>query len=157
MDAKPTEYKGTVYKSKSEAQLALMFDLSINEKKDTSHGVFVYEPERFKTKDNYIPDFLRITTYSDFFVCIHMELIEYKPVMPNKTYVKYLEKQFAEIANDDKHNFIDSYLLYYGTVYNKDVCAMIFNKSECKFNDWSFPVQWMNQFYAECFKYRFDL
>jgi hypothetical protein len=77
--------------------------------------------------------------------------------MPNKTYIKYLEKQFTEIANNDKHKFIDSYMLYFGTVYNREIYAKIFNKSESKFNDWCFPIQWMDKFYLECSKYRFDL
>lgn len=90
MNARQTEYNGVVYKSKSEAQLAHMFDLRMSKNTDTSHEVVIYEPNRLITKDKYVPDFMRVTTYSDFFVALHIEVIEYKPSEPNKTYLQYL-------------------------------------------------------------------
>lgn len=74
MEARKTEYRGVIFRSKSEAQLAYLFDHS-------SLGVtgWIYEPEKLRLKNGYIPDFA-------IFMRTDIWVIEYKPNEPTKTY-----------------------------------------------------------------------
>lgn len=158
MIARETEYKGIVFKSKSEAQLAYIYDLDNINFNLIRLLNYQYEPHNFITKDGYIPDFLRITVYKDSPFPINYDIIEYKPTMPNKIYLKYLEKQFTEISQKDGYNFIDGYLLYFGSIYNRDISCLMFRKEEMKFGSESFILSWITkEYYDMVSKYRFDL
>lgn len=79
--AKETEYKGVVFRSKSEALLARSFDLI--------GGLWEYEPSQYCTKDNdtWTPDF-RLVLKIDHY--LYEYVVEYKPSVPTKTYVTRL-------------------------------------------------------------------
>lgn len=86
--ATPTEYAGIVFRSKSEAQVALSLDMQEDELD------WAYEPKELQV-GSYIPDFL---------VCEHLDdgvwlrVVECKPSLCTETYMKNLSPKFCEIA-----------------------------------------------------------
>lgn len=158
MEARKTEYKGIVFKSKSEAQLAYIFDLWREDNKNISIESNEYEPIKFKTSSGYIPDFIRTQVYKDSVFPIYIKIVEYKPVKPNKTYIEYLSNQFAEILNKDGYRFIDAYLLYFGSVYHENISCMMFDINTKKLDVDYFHVDWITkEYYDKAKLYRFDL
>jgi hypothetical protein len=80
--AKPTKYKGILYRSKSEARLAVCFE---------SWGwKFKYEPV-WSSVPRFKPDFLTEDQNKN------LRVIEYKPVKPNKTYQEELFRNFRTL------------------------------------------------------------
>jgi len=53
---KETQYKGVVYRSKTEAMFALILDTSARLQKDIQ--IHFYEPTFLKTGGGYVPDFM---------------------------------------------------------------------------------------------------
>lgn len=111
-EARPTEYKGVVFKSKSEAIFARGLDLieTSNGFGDTLRVMWHYEPVFLKTNDGYIPDFYLvvhdITRHFDD-GRIKEYIIEYKPKLPNNTYISVLEKRAESlIVKNNKAIFI---------------------------------------------------
>lgn len=83
--ARPTEYKGVVYRSKSEA----MYAASIHSR---GHK-WIYEP-RFLDLDGWRPDFaIPVHNGNEF----GFEVIEYKPYRPTETYLTELAKRFFRL------------------------------------------------------------
>jgi hypothetical protein len=76
MDAKTTQYKGKVFKSKTEAMFALILDAKLNK-----NSRWIYEDSRYKTPYNYIPDFAEHFGV-EAFLSDFISLIEIKPAMP---------------------------------------------------------------------------
>ena len=107
MEARPTEYRGIVFRSKSEAQLAYMFEHSTLGVTD-----WIYEPEKFKLPNGYCPDFL-----------IYMKslilLIEYKPTIPSETYVKTFYERLANYPNE--LGLLRGGTILYGSVYTDGI------------------------------------
>lgn len=83
--AKPTEYKGIRFRSKSEAMFAYILD-------NRWDGFWFYEPYQV---DDYLVDFSLITknegTYPIEF------LIEYKPSSPTDTYLEFVFSKYHEL------------------------------------------------------------
>lgn len=92
LEARPTEYAGVVFRSKSEAVLARALDLH-----PECGGNWVYEPEMFKTSDGWKPDFYFRLGTSDG---IWSGIIEYKPSAPTETYVKRLKQYYDELRQN---------------------------------------------------------
>ncbi len=119
--ARPTEYRGVRYRSKSEAMFARYLDLLIerNYTRTTvssspwNHpsatglsGGFIYEP-RWQSDDGWTPDFIKwdvgigrvpdggATPYFEIPI-LQYDLIEYKPNRPTDTYVE----EFARRCHD---------------------------------------------------------
>lgn len=100
MKARPTEYRGICFRSKSEARLALLFDhLKLH---------WFYEPKSLTLDNGYVPDFAILDLYvydRDEDVQLNastlpeLKIIEYKPSRPTNTYIVELEARFSEIAN----------------------------------------------------------
>ncbi len=120
-EASPTEYRGVVYRSKSEAMFARYLELE-GEREGDPFGI-IYEPEYFTTGDGWTPDFLRWRV-------IHLDnkpgvlntLYEYKPSRPTATYINKFVERTREIQNrfsNDGHCDL-LFLLFFGSVYNED-------------------------------------
>jgi len=105
MEAIPTEYKGIVFRSKSEAQFAFMLDNS-----SMLATGWVYEPNNLRCKDGYIPDFL-------LFQKQRIIIIEYKPIEPTTTYLEMFYRHMNEIIEKDLLDLISGYTIIYGSVY----------------------------------------
>lgn len=89
MKAIPTNYNGTIYRSRLEARWQVFFD----------EIGFIADYEPFEIKYNghsYVPDF--IVTHG----LTEHTLIEIKPIQPNKEYVEYLTK----IHNPSKRDIL---------------------------------------------------
>ncbi len=93
--ARPTEYKGLLFRSKCEAIFARNLDLV--------GALWEYEPPEFKLSDGWVPDF-KIA-----FLCTackppHVEwlLAEYKPSEPTPTYLNELYGRFACLGTQEK-------------------------------------------------------
>lgn len=87
IQAIPTDYAGTRFRSKSEAIFARALDLS---------GIsWQYEPKQWTASDGWVPDFwvilpsLRGTIIS----CA----VEYKPAKPTEAYFTLLDRRFNEL------------------------------------------------------------
>jgi len=76
MSARPTEYKGIVFKSKSEACYAKWLD-------SIGRTQWTYEPDEFRS-GNYVPDFAVRFESSGGNICL---VIEYKPSQPTESYI----------------------------------------------------------------------
>jgi hypothetical protein len=83
MKARPTEYRETVYRSKTEAILARALDLA--------GYIYIYEPE-FIDMDGWTPDFMAFNGDHDL-------TIELKPKAPTDTYKEQLEAHFERMLN----------------------------------------------------------
>lgn len=125
--ARRTEYKGIVYRSKSEAMFARYLELVAQE--DTDRGV-IYEPKGFDV-DGWRPDFLQWDVFTGSLQGheiphISYRLIEYKPSKPTTTYIKEFQKRCESILRrlDDKGLFDFSrrcdYYIFFGSVFNED-------------------------------------
>jgi len=102
----PTEYRGTVFRSKSEAVFARALDLA-------KIGQWEYEPEHEKTHSPHPWDF---SIFDDRCKRCHWILIEYKPSQPTMTYVRHLTELVrprVEVAVK-KHGrrVFDSYIVW---------------------------------------------
>lgn len=86
MKAIPTKLNGVTYRSKSEARLAVcFFDWGWK---------FKYEP-KFPSMPKFNPDFL-IAHEDDRF-----RVIEYKPVLPLRKYIRELERKFSTLIKNN--------------------------------------------------------
>ena len=138
MKATPTEYKGVVYRSKSEAQFALWlhwvhqgFDQHILNADDRKHKMtqdgctgFEYEP---KLPGEFQCDFMtwRTAFRSGFvFPKLLFCFIEYKPTRPTETYIKnWLKKANTcrqSIALSREVSGVFEFRIYYGSAYSQD-------------------------------------
>jgi hypothetical protein len=93
---RPTEYKGVVYRSKSEAMFARFLELQVSGRR---LGGFCYEPNEMEI-DGWIPDFLgwSLSKRSNR-PCITYSLFEYKPKTPTATYLESLAKKIHRIVD----------------------------------------------------------
>ena len=118
-EARPTEYKGTVYRSKCEAMFARWLELTCLNEGDPSG--LIYEPESLRTSDGWVPDFLVWSVAN--IECGHPQLCktvyEYKPSKPTKTYMDDFRRRTAEIDNLFSRSSF-THFLFFGSVYNKD-------------------------------------
>jgi hypothetical protein len=100
LKARPTEYKGVVYRSKSEAMFARWLELEVA---DRELAGFYYEPKEFEV-DGWVPDFVCWKVEKrDNQLSIGRVFIEYKPAIPTSTYIKELAAKthkLAKVAQD---------------------------------------------------------
>lgn len=98
----PTEYKGTVFRSKSEAILARCFDLNRND--------WIYEPGIGGiNSDHMIPDHdwdfvVHYGQCVDYLVEYRI-CIEYKPRKPTETYICNLENKIMDFFSGEREAF----------------------------------------------------
>jgi hypothetical protein len=107
LQAVQTEYKGVVFRSKSEAILARNFDLN--------NAFWIYEPKGLTQGDLWIPDFWLIwpKQITGFWSII----LEYKPRTPTDTFKKRLAERFCEVKKTMPHSGM---LLFVGDAFQED-------------------------------------
>jgi hypothetical protein len=178
MKARPTEYKGVRFRSKSEAVFARYLDLWLEDANSIpmyqdaatrglitkSHGGFQYEPRTLI--GGWCPDFLfwMVTPPhgdNDYFCwsvpLLDMTYIEYKPSRPTDTYIdEWREKteQWAQLAaeNSIEHLRRTDFRIYYGSPFSSAPRGIIhFECGECDTQE-----DWVDQF-PSLMDYRFDL
>lgn len=81
-----TEYKGVIFRSKSEALLARSFDLN--------GFLWEYEPCMYGNEKNmWLPDFRLMIKIRNY---LYEFIVEYKPSIPTETYAKRLLRNYRE-------------------------------------------------------------
>jgi hypothetical protein len=91
LKAIPTAFNGVMYRSKSEARLAVCFD--------AWGWDFEYEP-KIRSMPGFTPDF-KITQKNGA-----IRIIEYKPVFPVDRYLRKLKSNFVTLLNNNRHSTI---------------------------------------------------
>lgn len=91
MIARPTEYRGVKFRSKSEAVFARALDIG--------GWVWKYEPEDMELDDGWIPDFWIVKKEPNRPTIISI-VVEYKPSFVTKPYLEQLESRFEELGHD---------------------------------------------------------
>jgi hypothetical protein len=169
LQPKPTEYKGVVYRSKSEAMFARYLDVtrSYLAKKSASDADrdsfaygWVYEPNWLQTDDRWRPDFYCWHTVHRSGVSITQEAIEYKPSEPTEAYIDILSKRFSELSGV----FDGKFCLYYGSPLSaspRGVVMFLFPPST-EFSEKvvlkeKFPFDWCCGLESIICDYRYDL
>lgn len=130
MQAIPTEYRGAVYRSKSEAMFAKYLE---NYQKDfvlrlgdvIGHGI-VYEPKLLRL-NGWVPDFLQWETFisKQFPLPISLTTVyEYKPASPTQTYVEAFADKCVAMKKKLNHELgrqsqLASFCLLWGSVYDE--------------------------------------
>lgn len=141
--ARRTEYKGIVYRSKSEAMFARWLELRLEEDSymhesgrpffagayGDGRGGFVYEPSMF----GVTPDFLVWQVHCEGGLpSVHLEIIEYKPARPTATYCEEFYGRINSLVNKhvEQGYFatelqIADFHIYFGSVWNADRGYMV--------------------------------
>lgn len=143
MEARKTEYKGIVFRSKSEAVFARALDLG--------GWVWEYEPDRFRSTDGWVPDFwvVRIKMKDQsIFSC----LIELKPCDPTETYKTELLNRFKEIGFC-RYGFP---LLVCGSPFDTEVPRKIYSCEDGKWCARGYIALFFGH-WERALEYRFDL
>lgn len=160
MQARPTEYKGVCYRSKSEAMFAMWLDITGRHNayhgcgRNGAHG-FEYEPERFAV-DGWRPDFYRWYVKKTSQITLIHEAIEYKPTRPSDAYIDELGVRFDKMSKQ-----VDlTHMLYYGSIYdigNEGIIFFLCKDDEIEIREsksrWLSP-KWLVD---DIVNYRFDL
>lgn len=152
LEARPTEYAGIVFRSKSEAVLARALDLHPG-----CAGNWVYEPEMFATSDGWKPDFYFRMVLSD---SIWSGIVEYKPSPPTETYTARLKQYYEQLRQNKKLGVFDFGLLV-GNPWSGGYCVNLF----CPAGDDAREVASRHgaelysifNYFEEARRYRFDL
>jgi hypothetical protein len=157
-----TEYKGVVYRSKSEALFARWLELCSNV------SGFYYEPQFIV--EGWNPDFLCLCIDNpddeqknpiDSFDLILPKLrflyIEYKPCLPTETYIRNWESCCEKFAAKNSSRYNDDlfeFWLYYGGFYSEPG-RLVYKDGFTQFAD---EQVWLPEHVKEqCLSTRFDL
>lgn len=173
-EARPTEYMGIRFRSKSEAMFARYLELHLEENKSNcasysalygvigeGSGGFAYEPKSFSI-GGWCFDFLLWKTDWDEDLGVPrllMQFIEYKPSKPTDTYVQEFEDRCLKLF-PKWETFMDNWSasIYYGSVFNVnrgrgDCQPVAHDKWSLVWND----VDWLMNFEDKVKSTRFDL
>lgn len=117
--ARPTEYLGVRYRSKSEAIISRSIDLTYEPYLKYEK---TYEPDWFEFKDGYTPDFFIFLADEKAQPCLSI-LVEYKPSMPTGVYLDRFKQRAGEyfsknLATCLKHNVIPFFILAVGNPFS---------------------------------------
>lgn len=163
--ARPTEYKGIKFRSKSEAMFARWLELWLEDRekqfrKDRwsigeGSGGFIYEPDLlFRQR---LPDFLawqvvRCSVIPEVFIWI----IEYKPSRPTKAYCEQFLNDVRGVAG--RMNLMGCFV-YYGSHWNTDR-GIVSSSALCD-DPWETlkweEVDWLSKYESQVMETRFDL
>ena len=179
MKARPTEYKGIRFRSKSEAVFARYLDLllDVNAMVDAGEaasrgnmlsrgcGGFEYEPTTLV--DGWHPDFMFwfmraprkmfVNNFCSNVPIFELNFYEYKPTRPTQTYVTEWFKNAAlwkQLAADESFEYAirTCFAIYYGSPFSDCERGIIrFEPSV-----YTEPTDWVSEF-PELMEYRFDL
>jgi hypothetical protein len=126
MTARKTEYRGVVYRSKSEAMFARWLELVLQAESECSNACFGFEYEPRLEVDRWTPDFLVWeVTPPEPFPAMRYTLIEYKPSRPTDTYVEEFRQRCERLlATYDERGWIEisrqcDCELYYGSIWTE--------------------------------------
>lgn len=164
----PTQYKGILFDSKSEAIFARSLD--VWNKKQNGYGklTWQYHPEKFQI-DRYCPDFSCAPIISQCHALdanLKIRLIEYKPSRPTSAYINRIANYFNEIKNSDHFNIIYHYMIIcYGNTFEETPLRKILichkKTKRTHIIDSRLSDDLTPEFNTECLseakKYRFDL
>lgn len=169
----PTEYKGVVYRSKSEAMFARYLELEFEKRsrhvnfqgsgwQDRSliHGVggFQYEPS---LGIDWPPDFLVwYSALAGGLPCAWGEILEYKPSRPTYTYIEsFFESMFEWLKTLDRETgYKFSFGIYYGSVWQESRGVIQSTSISSTGIAWAdIPVDWLAEHAEELKATRFDL
>lgn len=148
--ARPTEYEGVVFRSKSEAIFARALTLR--------GFLWEYEPGHFGLPGGWYPDF-RIATTEDVDHSILTGLVEYKPSLVTETFMAELHDRFGELCTSGLWCGSSMYgLLACGSSYNSERHLFEWNPA----GGWRSPKQclWRWDVFRhinEAATYRYDL
>ena len=114
----PTEYKGILFDSKSEAIFARSLQFLIQQFQSVKEVVWQYHPEKFRIGD-YVPDFLLIVVI-DGYRCGFCDryLIECKPKRPTNAYLSKYTEYFKQIREKDHFGLIPDFRVCVGSPFN---------------------------------------
>jgi len=186
-EARPTEYKGILYRSKSEAMFARYLELQneydvawfsrVQRCWNLAQSGFIYEPELLKV-GRWTPDFVRWSTMADthnhfWLPELSYEVIEYKPSRPTDTYiaefVERINKLGEKLQELDGATFASRMTggLYYGNIWAKErkVIRVVLGPSEdedgnlssCWYANDYDQNDWLQPFEDQVKAVRFDL
>lgn len=152
-EARPTEYNGIVFRSKSEAIIARGFDIS--------GAIWQYEPsvttrdgENIFT-DGYNPDFFVVKKDDSEKNCIWQFFVEYKPKKPNSIYIKQLYTRFKKLENINTSAFC---IMLCGSPFDIDNGFHSYEIFRgCELSEFGKEAEFMYNHIEEAKKYRFDL
>ena len=174
----PTEYKGILYRSKSEAMFARYLELSTScndyfeaykEGNVFGRGAgFIYKPRGICT-DHWHADFLtwELSPLSGILgtqvPVAHYEIIDYKPDVPTKAFLKRFQNNATEISRvfvergAEEFAYRSSWSVYFGSVYTKKrgvlTCIPLSVESDLQDRD----DDWLALYEDEVSSTRFDL
>lgn len=158
LEARPTEYRGVVYRSKCEAMFARWLELKCTEEGDP-FGI-IYEPTNYATLDGWVPDFLvwSVENVDVGMPQLRRILYEYKPSRPTETYLQTYHKRTAELQASYASCCGPgvSHQLIYGSVYTKDRGRAFGNATWLDYQKLN-PLDWIGDFERAIKETRFDL
>lgn len=141
-EARPTQYKGIIFRSKTEALYARAFDLT--------EWPWDYEPE---IQDwPHKPDFLLSVRTNTSGGALRLAVVEIKPSKPTAAYLKSITKAATKFASQSP--MLEAYVLYGNPWDGGDVMCQHFEDG-----DWQDPKPFkgMMDRLIEAENYRFDL
>jgi hypothetical protein len=145
--ARPTEYKGVVYRSKSEAMFAASLDYQ--------HKKWLYEPSFCELKDGWRPDFvLPIQDGNRFF----FQAIEYKPARITETCRNELRDRFTELAKLLFPVQLDAYVVLFNW-FDPTECNRVLSLSGGELSVMACATSWCitSESYEHARYFRFDI
>jgi hypothetical protein len=131
LEASPTEYRGVVYRSKSEAMFARYLEIA---ERQCDRCLVYYEPKSLLV-DGWTPDFLVTEIFQSIdFGCVRVEsfVIEYKPSRPTKTYIKKFVARCDVLLSRIEINHLNRprFFIYTGSPWSEDSFAAEYYKTE---------------------------
>lgn len=154
LEAVPTEYKGVVYRSKSEAMFARWIELHYGEEGEPFG--FVYEPKHLETSDGWVPDFLvwQVQNTTCWVPQLSVMVFEYKPSKPTDTYVSRFNSRCRELQSRTNTRML--FCLMFGSVFTQDR-GCFWGESESNPNQSVSRIDWIDRFEKDIRATRFDL
>ena len=154
--ARPTEYRGEVFKSKSEAIFARVLAEHVDE-------TFEYEPEWTKLPCGYVADFDTVhLSFLPLYTVQIQTIIEYKPGPVTQTYKTELLDRFNAVRNSQPGYTTTAvqYTLITGNAYDTAPCTIevMDDSGRCFVPYPRKDSLWrLKQWLVEAKDYRFDL
>lgn len=161
MEARPTEYKGIRYRSKSEAMFARWLELTrihLSKKSSSERGAYgfgcgwVYEPDWLRV-GNWTPDFYCWSSQWMPSLFISIEIIEYKPSVPTETYIEEMAANVGLMRRSPG----EAIQLYYGSPFNRERGVYHFLDYEGSILVNHSPCDWLGGLADAVASFRYDL
>lgn len=160
--ARPTEYMGTTYRSKSEAMFARYLDLSLSDHPWGKESGFVYEPDFLNDTCGVAPDFY-VYQYPKKLSTAFISLIEYKPVEPTECTIVHKSRELLECSRKvvefinkktELRQVVVSCTIFFGSVYNDSMGRILCLPDGGFIRD---NNRWIDGYEDSIKSYRYDL